>query len=265
MIHLADRLKRAWARADRHNITLLSAGIAFYAFLAMVPLFASAILTYGLVADPQTVADHIVSLAATLPESAATLVGDQMKAVVETRGGAKGIALVGALALALFGARSGALAIITGLNIAFQVDRSRGAIRANLLALAITAGAVLGFGVVAASSALTAYLDGGMAGLGSFTIVLLAGFGGAALLYRIAPNKPAPSWPAVVRGAALFGVGWMAASAAFGYYAANLGNYNATYGSLGAVIVLLTWLFLTAFLLLFGACFAAVGVAKADH
>ena len=83
------------------------------------------------------------------------------------------------------------------------------------------------------------------------------------MLYRFAPNKPTPVWRVILPGALLFAGGWLGATAAFAFYAANFGSYNATYGSLGAVIVLMTWLFLSAFLLLFGAHFAAAGAQEA--
>lgn len=262
---LIERAKRAWSDANDQNITLLSAGIAFYAFLAMVPLLAAIVLTYGLVADAQTVARHAQELAETLPRSAANLVTSQLDSVIETRKDTQGIGLLLALALSLFSARSAALAIITGMNIAFHADESRSFLRANLLALAITAGAVLALGLVAGASALSGMLREGFAGATSFLVVGAAGFGGAGLLYRIGPNRPAPLWKHIARGAALFATGWMIASAAFGFYAANFGSYNATYGSLGAVIVLMTWLFLSAFLLLFGAHFAAAGARLAPE
>ena len=263
MTTIIERANRAWADASEENITLLSAGIAFYAFLAMVPLLAVIVLTYGLVADAETVAGHAQALSQTLPSSAAQLVKDQLDSVIETRQGAKGLGLLFALALALFSARSGALAIITGMNIAFHAPGNRGMLRANLLALAITVGAVLALGIVAGASALSGMLREGFAGAASFLVVGVAGFAGASILYRIGPNRPSPEWEHIRRGAALFALGWMVASAAFGYYAANFGSYNATYGSLGAVIVLMTWLFLSAFLLLFGAHFAAAGAQEA--
>lgn len=253
-----DRAKRAWSDASEENITLLSAGIAFYAFLAMVPLLAVVVLTYGLVADAETVARHAQTLAETLPPSAAELVTDQLDSVIETRTGAQGLGLLLALSLALFSARSAALAIVTGMNIAFHADENRGILKANLMALAITGGAVLALGLVAGASALSGMLRAGFAGAASFLVVGAAGFAGACILYRIGPNRPSPAWHNIMPGAALFAIGWMVASAGFGFYAANLGSYNATYGSLGAVIVLMTWLFLSAFFLLFGAHFSAV-------
>lgn len=249
-----------FARAGRNNTSIVAAGVAFYAFLAMVPLLAATVLTYGLVATPQTVAANIGTLSDVLPEAAAGLFAEQLETVVETSAGKKGLGLLIALAVALFGARNGAGSILTALNIAHGVPEARGFIKANLAALAITAAgivaivlAILAMGVLTAT---LAYLGGGIAIAGTAaTYLFLFGVGtvGASLLYRYAPNRAVPRWRLVVPGALLSTSGWMLLTLGFGYYVANFGNYNATYGSLSAVVVLLTWLYASAFLLLLGA------------
>lgn len=244
-----EALKSAWTLATRNNAGLLAAGIAYYAFLSFVPLIAAMVLSYGLFVDPQTIATHSAQLAATLPPSASQLVTDQIESVVETRAGAKGLGLAAAIALSLFGARLAAGSVITAFNVAFDAEESRGLVKANLLALAITLGAVGVSGLVGAAAAL--------AGPASLVVIALFAFAAAALAYHFVPNAPAPAWPATVRGGVLFALGWTGANAIFGFYAANFGNYNATYGSLGAVVVFLTWLFLSAYVLLLGAHLAA--------
>jgi membrane protein len=244
-----EALKSAWTQATRNNAGLLAAGIAYYAFLSFVPLIAAMVLSYGLFVDPQTIASHSAQLAATLPPSASQLVIDQIESVVETRAGTKGLGLIVATALSLFGARLAAGSVITALNVAFDAEESRGLLKANLLALAITLGAAIAGGLLGATTAL--------AGPASLVVFALFAFAAAALAYHFVPNAPAPTWPATVRGAALIALAWTGSSAAFGIYAANFGNYNATYGSLSAVVVLLTWLFLSAYVLLLGGHLAA--------
>ncbi len=264
-----DKLKRAWAAAAKDNISILAAGVAYYAFLAMVPLLAAIVLTYGLVADPATVAQDIRTLAGSLPQSAAELIGGQLKSMVETSGTAKGFGLLLAIALALFGARNGAGAVITAISLAFNDTQSRGFLRANLLALAITIGAILGMGLVALALTATAAITDlipSLSGAGKVigqvaSHAILAGLGaiGAAALYRRVPNDVTPTYRAVLPGALVASSGLVLLTLAFGFYVANFGSYNATYGSLGAVVVLLTWLYLSAYVLLFGAEIAAVG------
>jgi membrane protein len=251
-------VKSAFSRAQDNNAGLLSAGVAYYAFLSLVPLLAAAVLTYGLVADAQTIAEHTARLAMRLPASASEVIEDQLRSITEDRSGAQGIGLLLAIALSLFGARAAAKAVITAFNVAFDAEESRGFIKANLLALCITIGALVAIGVViATTSFITFALSEGLARFAGFLVVGLAGFGGALAAYRIVPNVGDVTTAQAARGALPFAIVWMIASSAFGFYAANFGNYNATYGSLGAVVILLTWLFLSAYLLLFGAFVAA--------
>lgn len=257
-------LGSGWTRANEENAPLLAAGIAYYAFLSFVPLLAAVVLTYGIVADPQTVADHAASLAQRLPASSADLVTAQLESVTARRGGTSGFGLIAALALALFGSRLAAGAVIAAFDIAFGAQRNRGLIRSNLLALAITLGAVLAFGLVAGATTLVSVVLADSGGrFATFALVGLAGVGGATLAYRIVPNtRERISYLAALRGAVLFASGWMVASAGFGFYVSSFGNYNATYGSLGAVIVFLTWLFISALLLLIGAFVADASAAS---
>lgn len=257
-----DTLKRTWQGAAEDNAGLVAAGISYYAFLAMVPLLAVSVLLYGLVATPETVARDIEALGRGLPPSAASLIGDQLRSVTQANDDAKGLGLLLAFALALFGARNAAGGIIGGLNVVFNVEENRGFIRSNAMALMVTIGAVLALALAGASVALVAALPGAAAPLASYALVFLAGMLGAGFLYRVAPNRPDPPWSAVLPGAALFAIVWVTATALFGSYVTNLANYNATYGSLGAVVILLTWFYLSAFVLLLGGEFVQARSAR---
>ena len=251
-------LKAAWASGSENNISLVAAGIAHYSLLALVPTLGALVMGYGLFADPATVASHVEVLSAKLPASAAEIVSDQLRNVSEGAAGTQGLALVIALAIALWGARNGARALMTGLNIAFHVDEARGFVRGNLVALAITLSGIIGLVILGGITTALAVISGPLGAIVSFLVLLLAATGGAALLYRFAPNKPGPAWRNAIPGALLFAIGWLGATAAFAFYAANFGSYNATYGSLGAVVVLITWFYASALLLLLGGEYAAV-------
>ncbi|WP_338242062.1 YihY/virulence factor BrkB family protein [Aurantiacibacter hainanensis] len=265
---ILDRLKRAWAASGEDNISILAAGVAYYAFLAMVPLLAAIVLSYGLIADPELVARHINALAANLPGSAAELIGGQLEAVVETSGTAKGLGLLLALVLAFVGARNGAGALITAIGLAFDDSEKRGFVRGNALALVVTLGAVLGLGLVAAALSVTAAITDmlpNLSGTGqvlgqvaTYAILAVVGALGTAWLYRRVPKAYSPRLHDVLPGALIASIGLVVLTLAFGFYVANFGSYNATYGSLGAVVVLLTWLYLSAYVLLLGAEIAAV-------
>jgi len=253
-----DQIKSAWAAGSDDNIGIIAAGIAYYVLLALVPLLAVTVLGYGLVADPQTVSGHIALLAENLPASAAEIVGDQLQRISEDGEATKILSLLVALGIALFGARNGARAVMTGLNIAFNADSARSFLRGNLIAVAITVGAVIGLAVMGGVIAALGAIPGPAGGVVGFLVLFGFAALGAGLLYRIGPNKPGPRWHAIWPAAAFFAVLWISATAGFGLYAANFASYNATYGSLGGVIILITWFYLSAFFLLLGAEFAAV-------
>ena len=251
-------LKAAWAAGSDHSISLIAAGIAHYALLALVPALGALMLAYGVFADPLTVAGHIRSLSENLPPSAADLIGNQLRNVSEGADGAKGLGLLASLGVALFGARGAARALMTGLNIAFGVSEDRGFVRGNLVALGITFAGLVGLALVGGASGAATGVLGPAGGIASFGILAASAGFGSALLYRFVPNGVPPAWKAIWPGALLFALGWIAASTAFAIYAANFGKYNATYGSLGAVVVLITWFYASALLLLLGAELAAV-------
>lgn len=251
-----------WKEASADNVGLLAAGVAFYAFLAFVPLLASVVLIYGLGADPSEVADHIRTLAKSLPSDAAALIGDQLRSMTESPQSAKGFALLVALLLAIYGASKGSSAIVTALNIAYEVKESRSFIRTTLLSLTMTVGAIgvlfMGVGAIAAMAWIDHLLPGASPVLrGAVQVLFWAGAAllvslAVALVYRYGPNRPDAPWRWVSPGSALATLLWVAASFGFGLYVSRFGNYNATYGSLGGVIVFLTWLYLSAYILLMG-------------
>ena len=255
-------LVRTWKEAGDDNVGLLAAGVAFYAFLAFVPLLAATVLVYGLAAEPETVAEHIRLLFRMLPRDAAFLVGDQLKSMTESPENAKGWALIAAIALAIYGASKGAGAIVTALNIAYEVKESRGFVKSTLLSLAMTVGALVILVIAAAGISVMAYVEALFPGFPAWAhsalqilfwtaAAIAVGFGLAAT-YRYAPNRPDAPWVWISPGSAAATLLWLAGSLGFGFYVSNFGNYNATYGSLGGVAVFLTWLYLSAYIVLMG-------------
>ena len=256
-------LKRTWAEGNDDNIGLIAAGTAFYGFAAIVPLLASVVLIYGLVADTATVVANIRGLFNVLPEDAARVIGEQLATVVNTSEGKKGFGLVLALGIALYGGTKGASSIVTALNIAYEEKETRGFIALNLLAFAITGGAVMLALVAAFSTAAFALLDSLIPGapeilllairLVSYGVLASLGVTAAACLYRFGPNRHKAKWAWLTPGSLAATLIWLGATIGFGVYVSRFGNYGATYGSLSAVIVLLTWLWLSAYVFLLGA------------
>jgi membrane protein len=256
---------RTWRETSKDNVGLVAAGVAFYGFLALVPLLGAIVITYGLIADSATVVEHAESMTAVLPRDVAELVGTQLMNVVETSGGKKGLGLAAALALALWGARNAASSIITALNIAYEEEETRGLVRTTLLALGMTAASVVLALLAGSAMTLLGYLHHLFPGTGPLaqalwkivTYVLLgaAAAAAAATLYRYGPARDKAKWRWLTPGSLFFAGAWVLLTLAFGFYVANFGDYGATYGSLSAVIVLLTWLYLSSYVLLFGAEF----------
>jgi len=252
-----------WKDSGEDNLTLVAAGVAFYAFLAFVPLLTAFVLSYGLVAEPSSVVSHMQTLTSIMPSETAGLIGDQLRSMTESSGAKTGFALIIALGIALYGASKGAGSIMTALNIVFEVEENRSFIKRTALALAMTAGAVIVlFLAILAVSALhlVEAIAPDIGGVVHFVIkaafFLAAGLAVVLLLaviYRYGPNRPELEWKWITPGSAAATIVWLAATAGFGLYVSNFGNYNATYGSLGAVIVFLTWLYLTAYVVLLGA------------
>jgi membrane protein len=255
-------LLRTYRESTGDNVSIIAAGVAFYAFLAFVPMMGALVLTYGLVAEPSSVVRHVQSLTGVMPADAAQLIGEQMMNVTQTASTKKGFGLLIALLLSLYGAMRGATSIITTMNIVYNVEEDRGFIKTTLLAAAITLGAVfalllaiLGISLLAAIEALLPFSSPAVHTILKilFWLAAAAAISGIlAVVYRYAPNRPHAKWRWLTPGSIVATALWIAATLGFGFYVSSFGSYNATYGSLGAVVVFLTWLYLTAYILLMG-------------
>ncbi|GAA4040458.1 YihY/virulence factor BrkB family protein [Sphingomonas rosea] len=258
-----DIAQRTWKESQKDNVGIVAAGVAFYFFLALVPLLGATVLTYGLFVSPEAVARQAAGLTSVLPGEAAKLIGDQLTQVVETSASKKGLGLLLAILLAFWGARNAAGAIVTALNIAYEERETRGFLRTTLLSLAMTVGAVVMAGFVAGATGLLSSIEkllpnlGGVGrlGFGLLTYALLAAIAAAAAatLYRYGPSRKKARWRWLTPGSVFFAGVWLVLTVGFGFYVRNFGNYGATYGSLSAPIVLLTWLYLSSYVLIFGA------------
>jgi membrane protein len=254
---------RTGQQSSKDNIGLVAAGVAFYGFLALMPLLGATVLTYGIIADPKTVLNNMKSLTSVMPADAAKLVGGQLMGVVQSSGTKKGIGLLIALAIAVFGARNAAGSVITALNIAYEEEERRGFLRVNLLSLAITAAAVALSAVALIAISALGYLESLFPRAPEFVVVIgkvvsyaVLVFGAAAAaasLYRYGPDRKKAKWKWITPGSLFAALTWLLLTLGFGFYAAHFGNYGKTYGSLATVVVLNTWMYLSAYVFLFGA------------
>jgi membrane protein len=258
-----DIAARTYKRTWDDNVGLVAAGVAFYGFFALLSLLGVVVLAYGFAADPRLVIRDVNGLTAILPTDVATLIGSQLMTAVETSEGKKGAALLLALVVGLYGGTNGAAATITSLNIAYEEKEKRSLlvfyvtafamtlvaiVLALLMLLATTAAAALGELVPHASNA--AVIAGKV--LTDAALVLVAA-AVAATLYRFGPSRENAKWKWITPGSAFTAVSWLILTLLFGFYVSHLTNYSATYGSLGAVVALLTWMYLSAYAFVFGA------------
>jgi membrane protein len=249
-------------RMKEHNVPLVSAGVAFYAFLALVPAMIAAVLVFGLVADPADLERMLVDLADVLPASARDLLDTLLSGIVAASNASLSIGLVVALGAALWSASSGMAALIKSINAVHGLPETRGFLHLRALSGLLTLGAIAVLaGLTFVATGLPAVLSA--VGLGDagrtvisvarWPILLLLVAGALALLYRLAPDRPAPAGWAASRGAAVAALIWVAASGAFSFYVASFGTYNQTYGVLAGVIVLLLWFFISGLSVMAGA------------
>ncbi|WP_294395054.1 YihY/virulence factor BrkB family protein [uncultured Sphingomonas sp.] len=256
-------LWRVYAKTGDDNISLMAAGVAFYGFLSIVPLLGALVMTYGLIADPATISSHMQTVIQLVPRDAAKLILDQLINLVTTASSKKGIGLVVALLISIYGATRASGAVIMALNVVYEQHERRNIIWTTIISFVLIIGAILVgvTGILAASAlALIGKLVEGLGPIATAAIsaatwlvaACLASFGIAAA-YRFAPDRADAKWRWLSIGSALATVLWLIATLGFGAYAATLGNYNATYGSLGAVVVLLMWLYVSAYAILLGA------------
>ena len=256
-------LARTWTTSETDNISLIAAGTAFWVFAAIAPILGAIVLSYGLFATPETLADDIRDLFGVLPRDAAALIADQMKNAVSTSSGKKGLGLALALVLAIYGGSKGASALITALNIAYEERETRGFVQLYRRVFVITgAGIVLGIGAPL-STATTQFLGSLLPAtpdvvkvvisVANYLVIGVVTVTVAALLYRFGPDRKRADWRWLTPGSLLATLLWMPTTAGFAFYVANFGSYNVTYGSLGAVVVLQLWLWLSAYIFLLGA------------
>jgi membrane protein len=244
-----------------HNLSMIAAGVAFYAFLAIFPGIAAFVSIYGLIVDRGTLQEHMRTIQVVLPPDAARLVTDEMQRIASqphTLGWASIIGII----LALWSASTGMKALFQALNVAYEQEERRGFIRLNAAALLMTLGAVvfvlLCLGLIVGVPALLATVPFGSFFAASleymrWPVLAFAGMITLAALYRYGPSREKRQWKWLTWGAAAATVLWLAGSALFSFYVTNFAGYNKTYGSLGVVVALMMWLLLSVWSVLIGA------------
>ena len=232
------------------------------AAIGLFPALAALISLYGLLFDPNQVERQVQSLSSILPAQTAEMIGTQLHSLVEASSKSLSISAMVALGFALWSASRGMSGLISGLNIAYEQKETRSFLRFNAIALGLTVGGLLGGTIIIALvGVLPAAIQ--FVGLGVITkwlilivqwpLLLAVVLFSLAVLYRFAPNRTTAQWRWVSAGAVIATLLWLLGSIAFSIYVANFNSYDKTYGSLGGVIIMLTWLYLSSFVALLGA------------
>jgi membrane protein len=257
-----DTLRRTRREAQRDHLSMVAAGVAFYAFLSVFPALAAIVSVYGLLSDPGQVEQQLNALGGVMPSGVREILSDQLRRIAGGSSAALSWGFALSLLLALWSATKGTKSLIEAMNITYDEQEKRGLFKLNGLALAMTLGgvitAVLALIVVVAIPTLL-----GFAGLGDIArvgvdvlrwpILIAVLLFALAAVYRFGPSREGPEWRWVTPGSLLAAGLWLAVSIAFSIYVANFGSYEKTYGSLGAVVILLMWFYVGAYVILLGA------------
>ena len=265
----AEIPKRGWKEIlirvkdeqSRDNLSMVAAGVAFYAFFAVFPALAAAVSIFGLAADPQQLQQQIDSMSGVMPQEAYSIVRDQLSELTSHPGSALSLGVIFGILLALWSANKGMKALMTALNIVYDEEETRGFFKLNAVSLFLTICGVLlgltaiGFIIVVPAvinilnlpsmfEMLMNYLRWPL--LGVILIIVLAA------LYRYCPDRNAPKWRWISWGSVTATVLWLIASILFSFYVSKFGDYSKMYGSMGAVIILLMWFYISSYVILLG-------------
>ena len=255
-------LATVWNETERDHLSVMAAGVAFWTFLSIFPAMSALISIYGLVADPAVIAQQVENLSGVLPQSALDLLSMQLHRLIGAPRDALGIGLIVSLMLTLWYAMSGTGTLMQALTIAYEETETRGILtyygEAAALTIGIAVFGLLSLFMIAVVPAVIEWLPFPKAWRDAIGLVrwpILAGLAITALglVYRFAPCRRNPTWHWFSPGTNAAALLWLFGSAGFSYYVANFSSYDETYGSLGAVVVLLMWLYVSAFIVLVGA------------
>ncbi|MGX1167032.1 membrane protein [Bradyrhizobium sp. USDA 372] len=257
-----DILLRVYSNTSKHRVLALAAGMTYYSILAIFPAIAAFVAVYGFFSDPMTIGKHLDQLGGFLPGGAVDVAREQLTRVASKGSNTLGITFLVGLATSLWSANAAVKSLFDTLNIVHGEDEKRGFFKLNAVTLSFTIGGIIlmvaALGSIVAVPVALDYL--GLSKTGDlllrigrwpamFVVLTLA----LALIYRYGPSREAAQWRWVTWGSAIAALLWLAVSGLFSWYAASFGKFNETYGSLGAVIGFMTWLWISAIVVLLGA------------
>lgn len=255
-------LLRVKDQIAENNVGIVSAGVAFYAFLAIFPALMALISIYGLAMDPENVQQQISYLSTMMPEQAFSIVKDQIEEFTSTSGEALSWGTALGILFSLWSANKGTKSLFMGVDIAYETNNTRNFILQNAITLLFTFGAIVllilsmvlivVFPALVDQIGLPSQIENLITWLRWMILAVLVVFF-LCLVYKFAPARPNPSFQMVFPGSLLATLLWLGASWGFSYYVSNFGSYGEVYGSISAVVILMLWLLLTSWMVLLGA------------
>jgi membrane protein len=257
-----DIVWRTYEQIGEDRLLAVAAGVVFYGLLALFPAITALVSSYALFVDPKSINDHLGFLSTFLPAGTFSIVQDQVNRVLSKGDMKLGGAFALSLVLALWSANGGMKAIIDALNVVYDEKEKRGFVKLNAVSLTFTIAGVVAI-LTAGALVIVAPVALQTIGMGALTESLLK-FGrwpalaimlllALAILYRYAPSRRSPKWRWISVGSVVATLTWMIGSGLLSYYLSNFGHYDATYGSLGAAIALMIWMWMSTIVILFGA------------
>jgi membrane protein len=255
-------LWQVYKNLNDNRLLAVAAGVVFYGLLAIFPAVTAFVSLYGLLADPSTIHERLSVARGVLPQGALDILNEQLNRLTAHRSSALSLGFVGGLIVALWSANAGVKAVMDALNVAYGEAEKRSFVRLNLIALAFTLGSIVAIALTLSAVVIApiVFSQMGMSGafdwflsLARWPIVLVLVVVGLTVLYRFGPSLSAPQWTWLFPGNVIAAVIWLIVSAAFSWYIANFGNYDAAYGSLGAAIGMMTWMWISMIVVLLGA------------
>jgi membrane protein len=257
-----DILLRVYANIGEHRILSLAAGVSYYSILAIFPALAALVAIYSLFSDPFGIAKHLDELSSVVPSGAIDVAREQLTRLSSKSSQSLGFTFMIALSVSLWSANAAMKSMFDTLNIIYNEQEKRGYIKLNAISLTFTIAGIAfilaALGGVVVIPIILNYLW--LSDAADFLVRIMrwpAMFVGLALvlacMYRFGPSRQTPRWRWISWGSTIATLAWLAASALFSWYAANFGKFNETYGSLGAAVGFMTWLWISAILILLGA------------
>ena len=255
-----DVAVRTFLEFNKDRVLSVAAGVTFYTLLSLFPAVAALVSCYGLFADVNVINDHLASLQGVLPSGAIEIIGDQVKRIAAKGGGTLGLTFFTSLVLSLWSANAAMKAMFDALNVVYEEEEKRSFVMLNLRSLTFTVGALV-FTIFALASIVVLPVVFNFIGISAgawyvaalrWPALVLVLLGGLSLLYRYGPSRERARWRWVGVGSVVAGLLWLVASLLFSWYVASFGNYNETYGSLGAVIGFMTWIWISSTIVLLG-------------